>query len=284
MKKIDNSKYLWVSLRMTTKADGTTEFDKFIQVRKDIDQKINNFLATEEGKNVVNNIHRFTIEDLIYKYNLKYLLKMHCNKQAIIDYVRDKIRKIPNNIIDYTHTNNRTPIKCKMYQNLSKKELKNIWKNKPSNKLQYAERMNALEQHKIDKWEKENKPSFEQLKADLFPKSIIEAFTDKMQKKREQIREDLSKLYPDPIYRPIYVRYYSTPDIIKEKLIGYVKDIKQIINDRPCFYTLENISKDLYDQLMNLRIRMKNIFGDDLICLKAITRTNTVGCWIQGCG
>ena len=36
-----------------------------------LSKKIDNFLATEKGQQVVNNIHRFTLEDLVYKYNLK---------------------------------------------------------------------------------------------------------------------------------------------------------------------------------------------------------------------
>lgn len=284
MKKIDNSKYLWISLRETVHKDGTTEFSKFVQIPKIIDEKINNFLATDNGKFIVKHIHRFTLEDLIYKYNLKYLLKVHSNKQAIIDYVRNKIKNQKNNIIDYTNIpDGPGVVKYQVPANLTKKELKAIWSKKTNPKMQYAERMNAIEQHKIDRWEKVNKPTFEQLKSDLFPRSIIEAYTDKLMKKREQIRERLTQKFPDPIYRPIYVRYYSTPDIIKEKLIGYVKDVRQIINDKPSFYTLDRISKSLHNQLMEFKTRMKNMLGDDLICLKTMTVNNQVGCWIQGC-
>ena len=281
MKKIDNSKYLWISLRETVSKDGTTEFSKFVQIPKVIDEKINNFLATDNGKYVVKNIHRFTLEDLVYKYNLKYLLKMHGNKQSIIDYVRNKIRNQKNNIVDYTNIpNGPGVVKRKLPTKLTKEEIQKIQDTKISPKMQYAERMNAIEQHKIDRWEKENKPTFEQLKSDLFPRSIIEAYTDKLMKKREQIRERLVQKFPDPIYRPVYVRYYSTPEIIKEKLIGYVKDVRQIINDKPSFYTLDRISKPLHDKLMEFRTRMKNMLGDDLICLKAMTVNNHVGCWI----
>ena len=281
MKKIDNSKYLWISLRETVSKDGTTEFSKFVQIPKVIDEKINNFLATDNGKYVVKNIHRFTLEDLVYKYNLKYLLKMHGNKQSIIDYVRNKIRNQKNNIVDYTNIpNGPGVVKRKLPAKLTKEEIQKIQDTKISPKMQYAERMNAIEQHKIDRWEKENKPTFEQLKSDLFPRSIIEAYTDKLMKKREQIRERLVQKFPDPIYRPVYVRYYSTPEIIKEKLIGYVKDVRQIINDKPSFYTLDRISKPLHDKLMEFRTRMKNMLGDDLICLKAMTVNNHVGCWI----
>ncbi len=281
MKKIDNSKYLWISLRETVNKDGTTEFSKFVQIPKIIDEKINNFLATDNGKYVVKNIHRFTLEDLVYKYNLKYLLKIHGNKQSIIDYVRNKIRNQKNNIVDYTNIpNGPGVVKRKLPAKLTKEEIQKIQDTKISPKMQYAERMNAIEQHKIDRWEKENKPTFEQLKSDLFPRSIIEAYTDKLMKKREQIRKQLVQKFPDPIYRPVYVRYYSTPEIIKEKLIGYVKDVRQIINDKPSFYTLDRISKPLHDKLMEFRTRMKNMLGDDLICLKAMTVNNHVGCWI----
>lgn len=284
MKNRDNSKYLWISLRMTTHEDGVTVFDKYVQIPKVIDEKINNFLATDNGKYVVKNMHRFTLEDLVYKYNLKYLLKIHGNKQSIIDYVRNKIRNQKNNIVDYTNIPNGPGIiKHKLPVKLTKKEIQKIWDAKIDSKMQYVERMNAIEQHKIDRWEKENKPTFEQLKSDLFPRSIIEAYTDKLMEKREQIREQLAQKFPDPIYRPVYVRYYSTPEIIKEKLIGYVKDTHQIINDKPSSYTLKNVNKFLWNKLMEYKTRMKHMLGDDLICLKAMTVNNHVGCWILGC-
>ena len=246
---------------------------------EDLDKKINNFLATENGKEVVNNVYRFTLEDLIYKYNLKYLLKMHSNKQAIIDYIRNKIKNIPNNITDYTHTNNEKPYKYVKYNKLTKKELKKIWNAKSNTKLKYAERMSMLEQHKIDRWEKENKPTYEQLKNDLFPRSIIQAFVDKMEKKREEIRLHLAQKYEDPINKPVYVRYYSTPEIIKEKLIGYVRDVKNTMRRRTSFYTLNKIDGYLYNQIKFLQMRMKAIFDDDFICLKVMTANNKVGCW-----
>lgn len=244
----------------------------------DLGKKIDNFLATEKGQYVVNNIHHFTLEDLVYKYNLRYLLKMHSNKQAILDYIRNKIKskKKPKNIIDYTGIGNHKYIH---YPNLTKEELKKIWDSKQSPKLQYAERMNALEQHKIDRWEKENKPTFEQLRNDFFPRSIIQAFIDKMEKKREEIRIHLVQKYEDPINKPVYVRYYSTPEIIKEKLIGYVRDVKNTIRKKPSFYTLEKIDGYLYNQIKFLQMRMKSIFDDNFICLKVMTANNAVGCW-----
>ena len=247
---------------------------------EDLDKKINNFLATKNGKEVVNNVYHLTLEDLIYKYNLKYLLKIHSNKQAIIDYIRNKIKKIPNNITDYTHTNKGKPYKYIKYNKLTKKELKKIWNAKSNAKLKYAERMNMLEQHKIDRWEKENKPTYEQLKNDLFPRSIIQAFVDKMEKKREEIRLHLAQKYEDPINKPVYVRYYSTPEIIKEKLIGYVRDVKNTIRKKPSFYTLNKIDGYLYNQIKFLQMRMKTIFDDDFICLKVMTANNNVGCWV----
>lgn len=244
----------------------------------DLSKKIDNFLATNNGQYVVNNMHRFTLEDLIYRYNLRYLLKMHSNKQAVLDYIRNKIKnkKKPKNIVDYTGIGNYKYIH---YPNLTKKELKKIWDTKQSTKLQYAERMNALEQHKIDRWEKENKPTFEQLRNDLFPRSIIQAFIDKMEKKREKIRIQLAQKYEDPINKPVYVRYYSTPEIVKEKLIGYVKDVRDTIRKKPSFYTLEKVDKYLYDQIKFIQNRMKSIFNDDFICLKVMTANNAVGCW-----
>lgn len=249
-----------------------------------LSKKIDNFLATKNGKEVVNNIHRFTLEDLVYRYNLKYLLKMHSNKQSIMDYIRNKVKNEnkPKNIIDYTHTNETDETdgyKYIHYPNLTKKELKKIWDTKTSPKLQYAERMSMLEQHKIDRWEKENKPTFEQLKNDFFPRSIIQAFNDKLFKKREEIRLKLAQKYEDPINKPVYIRYYSTPEIIKEKLIGYVRDIKNTIRKKPSFYTLEKVDKYLYNQIKFMQMRMKAIFNDDFICLKVMTANNHVGCW-----
>lgn len=245
-----------------------------------VELKFNKFLATKHANSFVNDIPYLGIDNLLKKYNLQYLYKISISKALIMAYIRLKTANI-RGIRDYTHIPDDTTCDTyELYPNLTKKEIQKIWSAKENCKLEYAERMNMLEQHKIDRWEKENKPTYEQLRNDLFPRSIIQAFTDKMEKKREQIREYLSKKYPDPIYRPIYVRYYSTPEIIKEKLIGYVKDARQIINTKPSFYTLKNVNKLLWNKLMEYQTRMKRIFNDDFICLKVMTTNNHVGCWV----
>lgn len=243
-----------------------------------IEVKFNKFLATKHVNSFVNDIPYLGIDNLLKKYNLQYLYKISISKAMIMAYIRLKTANI-RGIRDYTHLPKQDYITT-LPKSLTKEEIQKIWDAKENYKLNYAERMNMLEQHKIDRWEKENKPTYEQLRNDLFPRSIIQAFTDKMEKKREQIREYLSKKYPDPIYRPIYVRYYSTPKIIKEKLIGYVKDARQIINTKPSFYTLKNVNEFLWNKLIEYQTRMRRIFNDDFICLKVMTTNNHVGCWV----
>lgn len=277
MSKIDNSKYKWISTHMTNK-NGTVEFTGYIQVLNTIEEKFNKFLATKRVNSFVNNISYLGIDNLLKKYNLQYLYKVSASKAIVMAYIRLKTTNI-RGIRDYTHLPKQDYITT-LPKPLTKEEIQKIWDAKENHKLGYAERMSMLEQHKIDRWEKENKPTYEQLRNDLFPRSIIQAFTDKMEKKREQIREYLSKKYPDPMYRPIYVRYYSTPEIIKEKLIGYVEDAHQIINTKPSFYTLKNVNKFLWNKLMEYKTRMKHIFNDDFICLKVMTTNNHVGCWV----
>lgn len=243
-----------------------------------VELKFNKFLATKHANSFVNDIPYLGIDNLLKKYNLQYLYKISISKALIMAYIRLKTANI-RGIRDYTHLP-KQKYTTTLPKSLTGEEIQKIWSAKENSKLDYAERMNMLEQHKIDRWEKENKPTYEQLRNDLFPRSIIQAFTDKMEKKREQIREYLSKKYPDPIYRPIYVRYYFTPEIIKEKLIGYVKDARQIINTKPSFYTLKNVNNLLWNKLMEYQTRMKRIFNDDFICLKVMTTNNHVGCWV----
>lgn len=283
MSKIDNSKYKWISTHMTNK-NGTVEFTGYIQVLNTIEEKFNKFLATKRANSFVNDIPYLGIDNLLKKYDLQYLYKCNVSKSRVMAYIRLKTANI-RGIRDYTHLP-KQEYKTVFHKSLTKEEIKKIWSAKENLKLGYAERMRMLEEHKIDRWEKAHKPTYEQLKNDLFPRSIISAFVDKMEKKREEIRSSLAEKYPDPSNKLVKLRFYQHKGIVEsicEKTIGFIRDPLHIIDKRLGYYYMRDSSDDnirkVFDQIKNMSIRFRNIYKDNFICLKIMYNNDRVGCW-----
>lgn len=249
-----------------------------------IESKFNNFLATKRVNSFVNDVPFLGIDNLLKKYNLQYLYKVSASKSHVMAYIRLKTADI-RGIRDYTHL----PIQkfeTKQPKPLTKEEIQKIWDAKTNFKLGYAERMKALEEHKIKRWEKENKPTNEQIANDLFPMSIIEAFKNKMEERREIIRNQLVEKYQDPINKLVKVRYYQYKNCIEsivEKTIGFIKDPLHIIDKRYGYYYMrdseDNNIRKVFDQIKDVAIRMRNKYKDNFICLKIMVNDNRVGCW-----
>lgn len=257
--------------------------DRNTQIVKIFDK----FCKTKRAKQLVIDVERLGIYDLLHKYQIGYLRKIRPNNSpsAIRAFIRYHLKK--NNIFkDYTRISNgrfipRKDINYKLPWNLTKEEIKSIWKNR-STKLGYAERLHMLEEHKMNKWEAKHKPTFEELKQDLFPKTLIQGFLDLRDKKREILRENLSVIYPPKENCIITIRYYSdNGTTINEKIFGHLYDPKHIIDSRPSFYTIQNKSKILKDIAVKFKNKAINIYGDDFICLKVFCHNSEdVGMWI----
>lgn len=254
---------------------------------EEVNKKFNKFLATDKVNQFVNDINNCGLHNLIIKYNLQYLYKYSISDSIIMNYIRSKIPQPVHNIINYTGIGNNKFIK-RIPEPMSKKEMFEIEKKRLANKkLKYAERMHMLEKHKINKWEIKHRPTKEQLKNDLFPTTIIEAFENLKEKKLESIRLRLCEKYPDPVNKIVKLRYYDFEngiEKIKEKIIGIIKDPKNIIDKRTGFYYIRDSNdehiKKIFKQIVNIRDKIKEKLKDDYICLKIMTASNRVGCWV----
>lgn len=249
-----------------------------------IEKKFNKFLATKVVKSFVNDIPHLGIDNLLKKYNLQYLYKYNISKSRVMAYIRLKTANI-RGIRDYTRLPEQK-YKMVFHKSLTKEEIQKIWTAKENYKLNYAERMHMLEEHKIDRWEKEHKPTYEQLKNDLFPRSIISAFVDKMEKKREEIRSFLAEKYPDPSNKLVKLRFYEHKGIVEsicEKTVGFIHDPLHIIDKRLGYYYMRDSSdnniRKVFEQIKNMSIRLRNIYKDNFICLKIMYNNDRVGCW-----
>lgn len=260
---------------------------KKVEINTQIVNKFTNFCKTKRAEQLVIDVERLGMYDLLKKYDLWYLKKIRPNnsQSSIRAFIRYQLRK--NNIFrDYTRINNgvftpRKDINFKLPWNLTKNELGTIWKNR-SIKLGYAERLHMLEEHKIDKWERKHKPTFEELKQDLFPRTLIQGFLDLRDKKREMIREDLSAIYPPKDSCIVTVRFYSDDGTtMYEKLFGHMYDPNHIVNSRPSFYTVQRKHKTIKNIAIKLKEKAISMYGDNFICLKVFCHDGKrVGMWI----
>lgn len=269
------------------KKNNITKNLKKVDINTQIVKKFDKFCTTERAESLVKDVDRLGIYDLLNKYGLRYLEKLRPigSASAIRQFIRTRLYTQGVNH-NYTHINNgkfipRRDINFKLPWNLTKDEIKAIWKNRRIT-LQYAERLHMLEEHKIDKWEAKHKPTFEELKQDLFPRTLIQGFLDLRDKKREIIREDLSAMYPPEKSCNVTVRFYSdNGTVINEKLFGHLYDPKNIMNSHPSFYTVQKKDKVIKNTSEKLKEQAVRTYGDDFICLKVFCRgTNRVGMWI----
>lgn len=258
-----------------------------VEINTQIVNKFDKFCTTKRAENLVKDINRLGFQDLLKKYGLQYLKKLRPagSYSAIKEFIRTRLFIMGINH-DYTHIVNnkfihRRDINFKLPWNLTKEEIKTIWKNR-STKLGYAERLHMLEEHKIDKWENKHKPTFEELRQDLFPRTLIQGFLDLRDKKREMIREDLSAMYPPKHSCNVTVRYYTDDGTtINEKIFGHLYDPKNIIDSHPSYYTVQKKSTNIKTLADKLRDQAIHMYGDDFICLKVFChKSNNVGMWV----
>ena len=262
---------------------------KKVDINTQIVKRFDNFCTTKRAENLVIDVDRLGIQDLLKKYGLKYLKKLRPfgSEYTIRQFIRMRMEKIGVNH-NYTHIYNgtftpRRDLNTKLPWNLTKKEISMIWKKRENAfKLGYAERLHMLEDHKVDKWEEKHRPTFEELKQDLFPRALLQGFFDLRDKKREIIREDLAGKYPPKNSCVVTVRFYSDDGtIINEKVFGHLYDPTNIINTRPSYYTVQKKSERIKSVATKLKNRAIAIFGDDLICLKVFCHnSNDVGMWV----
>lgn len=162
-----------------------------------ITKKFDNFCKTKRAKSLVKDIDKLSINTLYAKYFLSYLSKLG-SESTIRSFIRHKLRK--HNIVNYTHIvrNKFIPYVDRVRHfpwGLSKEERKKIEASKTKTTLTFTERLDRLCKYKLEKWENKHKPTFKQLKNDLFPRMMIQGFLDLKDRKEEMIREKIASMY-----------------------------------------------------------------------------------------
>jgi hypothetical protein len=254
---------------------------------EEVNSKLNKFLTTNRAKDLAIDIYRLNLNEIYDKYSINYLKKYHKSEEKIKEFIKEKLKE--NKIVpDYTGISaNTQKTKVKIPGILTKKELKIINKNKiDAFKMHPAERLHRLEEHKMAKWDKKNpKPSFEQLRSDFFPRTIISAYLDLREKAEFKVRNSINKTYYN--YKIIVRRYKEKSDEIVEHCIGTIKDKMGILANRSSFYdilvknstTTNKKYKSFVQKIIDLRDKFKERYKTNLICLK-IMRENKVMLWV----
>lgn len=249
--------------------------------------KFDKFCATQRAKGLVTDVDKLGIYDLLKKYNLQYLKKIRpMNSESTIRaFIRMKLYKNGINH-DYTHIHNnkfirRKDINFSIPWNLTKEDLKLIWDKKKKPTLGYADRLHRIQVHKMDKWERKNKPTYKELKEFLFPNMLIKEFYDKRDRKMDEINDDLNSRYLPQYSNIVTVRYYKDSDTIIEEVFGHIKDPNRTLEKRPSFYTVRKKDEYIWKQAKRLKDSAKFVHQDNFICLKAFCKDKTrVAMWI----
>lgn len=264
-----------------------------------IANKFDKFCATPKAENLVIDVDRLGINDLLKKYNLQYLkgLRPMNSESTIRAFIRMKLYKNGINH-DYTHIHNkrfirRKDINFKLPWNLTKEDTKLIWDKKNTSTLGYADRLHRIQVHKMNKWEKRNKPTYKELKEFLFPNMLIKEFYDKRDKKAAEINEDLNRRYVPYNHKIVMIRYYKEDqdtyanppyiipsDEIIEESFNYIHDPNNILEKSVCFYSVKD--KYIKSQAIKLKKSAEFIHGErNFICLKVLNKAqNRVTMWI----
>lgn len=249
-------------------------------------EKFDKFCTTSRAEHLVIDVDRLGLNDLLKKYQLQYLKKLRPagSETAIRTFIRSRLYKLGVNH-DYTHVINgtfkrRKDINFSLPWSLTKEEIAAIWKNR-STKLGYADRMHRLEEHKINKWEDKHRPTWNELRQDLFPRTLIDAFLNARDEKLEEIRSDLSYRYMPEDCCKVTIRYYKGDEIVEE-MFGHFRDPRHIIDTRPSYFLLKNKNEFIHKQGDALKNRAEYMYGKDFICLRVYCHNSDdrIGMWI----
>jgi hypothetical protein len=251
-----------------------------IYVTDELVKKFDKLLSTTRGKNIVNDISRRSVNEIIDKYQCPYMRKFGSNNKirtAMVSAIRKHY-----NIVDYTmiDRHNRVTFEAKRIRTKLENEGKlfkhvkspqpKIWTGNQSKyqkkPMGLAAYLHALEEHKMDRWNRRHQmPSLE---FDLFPELIVAGWKTKMLLARENIRNMLSLRYcHDKRYKPQW------------RFFGVYKDIKSghIFEHEPDPSIIGYPGVRLGDDATNAKIvdildlykpKAKQSCGKNTICIK----------------
>lgn len=251
-----------------------------IYVTDELVKKFDKLLSTTRGKNIVNDISRRSINEIIDKYQCPYMRKFGSNNKirtAMVSAIRKHY-----NIVDYTmiDRHNRVTFEAKRIRTKLENEGKlfkhvkspqpKIWtgdQNKYQKKpMGLADYLHRLELHKMAKWDQKHQmPSLE---FDLFPELIVAGWKTKRMLANENIRNMISIKYcNDKRYKPQW-RFFGVYQNIKTGHVFESEPDPSIIG-YPGVRASKNASTaQIADILTLYKNKVKQSCGEDTRCLK----------------
>ena len=232
-----------------------------LQIEKDAIEKIARFLKTKRGIQFVTKLNTIPLKELCTNLKAPKVLRLYKsdtkNKNLILATIKKYDISIPKT--SHSPTGNYTPgKKCQIY--LTKEELRKINSLRPRKTLGRAELMHAYEEAKMAKYIRKNPaPTETELKQDLFPKELQEAYDNKIEKHREQVRNFIVSAY----YKvPIIGRFKISNGKYVKRVIAEIKDIEggahhinEISKHHPLIRKAQQIVDEYYKQ------------DDSLVCI-----------------
>lgn len=251
-----------------------------IYVTDELLKKFDKMLSTKRGTNIVNDIDRRSINELIEKYQCPYMRKFGTNNKirtAMVSAIQKHY-----NIVDYTMIDQHNRVSRKSTRVRTKLEnehrlFKVVKSPQPKNwtgdqkkyqikPMGLANYLHHLELHKMAKWDRKHQmPSLE---FDLFPELIVAGWKTKRMLANQHIRDLLSIKYcKDTRYKPQW------------RFFGVYKNVKtgQVFEQEPDPYVIgypgvrapENASTaQIADILTLYKDKAKLACGDNVKCLK----------------
>ena len=251
-----------------------------IYVTDELVKKFDKMLSTKRGSNIVNDIDRRSINELIDIYQCPYMRKFGTNNKirtAMISIIRKHY-----NIVDYTmidqhnriaHKSARIRTKLEEEHRLFKAVKSPQPKNWTGDQSKYQKKpmglanyLHRLELHKMAKWDRKHKmPSLE---FDLFPELIVAGWKTKRMFANQHIRDMLSIKYcNDTRYKPHW-RFFGVYQNLKTGRV-YEMEPDPIVIGYPGVRAQEDASTaQIADILTLYKDKAKQAAGEGVKCLK----------------
>lgn len=258
-----------------------TKIHNYVQdvyTNNDIVKKFDKMLATKRGINIVNDIDRRSLNELIERYQCPYMRKFGSRAK---DVMRQTVRN-HYNIVDYTMIDKHNRVATKSIRTRTKFEDEGrLWKTvkspQPKNwtgdqkkyqkkSMGLADYLHRLELHKMAKWDRKHQmPSLE---FDLFPELIVAGWKTKRMLANENIRNMLSIKYcNDKRYKPQW-RFFGVYQDIKTGHVFEHEPDPSIIGYPGIRASAASSTAQIADILTLYKDKVKQSCGEGTRCLK----------------
>ena len=251
-----------------------------IYITDELVKKLDKMLATRRAENLVNDVDRLGLHDLLKKYQIPYMRKFGSDGK-IRDIIRGRL-KAKYNIVDYTMIDEHNKLAKNRAKTRTKLEeehrlFKHVKAPQPKNwtgdqskyqpkKKGLANYLHLLEEHKMAKWDRNHQ--MPTLEFDLFPELIVAGWKTKRMLARENIRNLISIKYcNDMRYKPHWRFFGVYQDLSTGKVFENEPD--PIVIGYPGVRAPENATTaQIADILTLYKDKVKQSCGEGVRCLK----------------